>query len=75
MRVNASILNQADLVGIANSINPSLRLDILDLIRERIFMHRAIIDLHARRIAPQECVFHPPRIVALGEILVGVGAA
>src|SRR6202034_2183763 len=62
---------------IATSIHPRLGLDISDVVGECVSVDRAVIDgdLAARGIKPRQCVFHPVLVVALGEILTGVGAA
>src|SRR5947207_9096675 len=58
------------------SIHPCLRLDIRDLIGERIGVHRPIIDLHIPfLVEPGERVFHPGPVVAVREILARVSAA
>src|SRR3954452_19238525 len=62
------------------SINPRLRLDIVDLVGERIFVDRAVIDADraagaAPAVEPGGAVLHPILVVALGIILVRVGAA
>src|SRR6185312_13406368 len=58
-------------------IRSCLRRDVLDLVRQRVGVHRAIVE--PRRdgavVVPGQGVLHPVRIVALGEILAGMGAA
>src|SRR3546814_18828244 len=57
-----------------------LRLDIFDVVGQRIFVDRAVIEADAAAFAapavePGDTVLHPVRIVAVREILVRVGAA
>src|SRR5690606_41262905 len=64
----------------AESIHPLLRLDILDVVRQRVLVHRAVVDPHlaalsAPAVEPARGVLHPVGVVALGEVLVGMGAA
>jgi hypothetical protein len=65
---------------VAPSINPRLRLNIFRLIGERIFVDSAVIEFDAAAgaapaIEPADRVLHPVFVVAVGEILVRVGAA
>src|SRR5690606_27197541 len=62
------------------SIHPLLRLDILHIIRERVLMHRPVIDpdraiLPTPAREPRGGVFHPVLVVTLREVLMRVGAA
>jgi hypothetical protein len=57
------------------SVNARLGLDILDLVGERIFVHRPVIDLDVPGIEPADRVLHPIRIVAVWIGLVHVRAA
>src|SRR5882757_5532986 len=58
------------------SIRSFLGLDVLHLVVESPGVHRAVAELHLGFAgAPGDAVFHPLVVVALGEILVGVGAA
>ena len=59
------------------SVHASLRLDVLDLVRHGVGVHRAVIDGHLVRgvVEPGQGVLHPVLVVALGEILAGMGAA
>src|SRR5690606_29404734 len=62
------------------SINPRLRLDILHLVRQRIFVDRAGFEADAAALAapavePGGGVLHPVLVVAVGIILASVGAA
>src|SRR5690242_16826548 len=51
-------------------VYPRLRLDIGDLIGERVGVHRPIVDGHLSfRVEPGERVLHPVLVVALGVIL------
>jgi hypothetical protein len=61
-------------------IDPLLRLDVLHIMGERVFMHRAIIDLHrsaspAPAFEPGGGELHPMLVVALSKVLAGIGAA
>src|SRR5215467_7109355 len=51
-------------------IHPCLRLDIGHLVRQRVGVHRPIVDRHvAVAVEPGERVLHPALVVALGVIL------
>ena len=59
------------------SINPLLRLDVLHFVRQRVGMHRPVIELHLAGLVvePGQRVLHPVLVVALGEILARMRAA
>src|SRR4030095_6000661 len=61
-------------------IHPLLRLDVIDLVSERVGVDRAVIDLAraaltAPAVEPGDAVLHPVLVVTLGEILMHVRAA
>src|SRR5712672_3705834 len=57
-------------------IHPRLRLDVGDLVGERVGVHRPVVDRHlALRVEPGERVLHPVLVVALGVILARMRAA
>src|SRR5262245_13849592 len=51
------------------SVDPCLRLDVGDVVAQRIGVHRPIIDrdLAGHRIEPGERVLHPVDVVAVGK--------
>ena len=58
------------------SVHPRLRFDVLDVVGHRVGVDRAVVDLYAALgVDPGEGVLHPLRVVAVGEVLAGVGAA
>src|ERR1044072_6088911 len=68
------------MLAAARSIHPRLRFDILRLGGERVGVDRAVIDgelaaARAPALEPGDPVLHPVGVVAVGEILVRVGAA
>src|SRR5215813_10581453 len=59
-----------------SSVHPRLRLDIGDLVGERVGVHRPVVDRHlALRVEPGERVLHPVLVVALGVVLARMRAA
>src|SRR5690554_4938712 len=80
LRMNAATYSFPDRPERSRSIHSLLRLDVLDIVGERVFVHRAVIDPHLAALAapavePACGVLHPVGVVALREVLVGMGAA
>src|ERR1700730_7706749 len=61
----------------ALSINPLLRLDVLHFVRQRVGMHRPVIELRLAGlvIEPRQRVLHPILVVAFGKVLARMRAA
>src|SRR5690606_30510494 len=61
----------------AASVDARLRLDVLDVVRHRVVVHRAVVDSDGlgRVVDPGQGVLHPVDVVALGIVLAGMGAA
>src|SRR5438045_8396289 len=58
------------------SIHPRLRLDIADLVGQRVGVHRPVVDGDVTLLVePGERMLHPALVVAFGEILTRVSAA
>src|SRR5271169_2624693 len=62
---------------IGTSIDPLFRLDIGDVVGQRVGVHRPVVDadLAGFQIEPALRVFHPVLVVAIGEILARMRAA
>src|SRR6185503_16222151 len=76
-KTNATRRNTPRLMARAlASVHPVLRREALHVVGERVEVHGAIVDADAALlVAPDDGVLHPGLVVALGEILAGVGAA
>src|SRR4051794_5567319 len=63
--------------AVGRSVHPLLRLDVGDVVGERVGMYRPIIepDIAGVGVQPRERVLHPALVVALGKILARMGAA
>src|SRR6185436_8535217 len=52
------------------SVHPRLRWDVLNVVRHRVVVHRAIIDRGlATLVDPRQRMLHPVLVIALGKVL------
>ena len=71
-----SIFELAGRVKLEPSIRPRLRRDRLDVLRQRVHVHRSIVDARfARVVDPAQCVLLPVHVIAILEVLARVRAA
>src|SRR5436305_13117229 len=64
----------------AQSVNSGLGLDVFDVVGEREYVDRAVVDLHpparsAPTVEPADGMLHPVGVVALGIVFLHVRAA
>src|SRR5471032_2327854 len=62
---------------VSASVNPFLRLDVLHFVRQRVGMHRPVVELGLAGliVEPRQRVLHPVLVVALGKVLARMRAA